>query len=135
MIEHGQFAVVSASLADRSPAENDRRCSLLEDDLKKSGYPYHYVEGSYVMQEGPYQGQTVKEAAYLVPGLPKEIALRWAHRYDQESVLVNEKLLKASNGATIMKFDPRRTLFGREAENSPFHTRVVGTDIVFSMRE
>lgn len=136
LIKSADFAVLSASRGTLSDADNQARTNELAATLRSMGLRAYEADGVYTYLSGPEQGQTVHERSLLVPGLPRDVAVRLGKRYSQESVLVGSRLVSASTGADLAVYDPAQTVFGAAAMHSEYSTRVTfgGRSLSFSLR-
>jgi hypothetical protein len=136
-IDAGMFAVISAHRSDRSDQDNRMNDDALAHFLRGSKRLWYRTDGSYLLDDG----SRVFEPGYLVLGLSEREAWRLGHEYDQESVLVDAKLLQTNqptyNPMSRVKFDPAHTIYGEAALAQPFYTlvHVRGQgEIAFSMQ-
>lgn len=123
------FGLISAETPGLLPLESHERYVRLEEDLRRMGY--HPVPA-----EGVYEGQ--RERAFLVPDLMRDDALQLGRRYGQRSVIADRQLID-TGGHVLGRFRANETLYGRDAEESPFHTVVprdpaTGRRIAFALR-
>ncbi len=134
-IEKGNYGVVSAereSMTTEEKAQHDRE---LLNDLRRSGYDPIEAHGVYRYENG----RKVHERSYLVPKLREEDALALGRKYGQESVLLNNRLLRSRDGTEMMHFNPEHTLFDDEATRQDFSTSITdprtSKRMVFSLQE
>ena len=134
-IRSGQFAILSASKADASDAENEKRTVELINAVMEAGYRVYPAIGYYTYREGPHAGTTVTEQSILVPSMPPVVADRMARRWSQESYIVGSHL-RFTSGSTPVVFDSSKTKFGHDANREDAKTEVFinGRVVKFSLQ-
>jgi regulatory protein YycH of two-component signal transduction system YycFG len=100
------FAVVSAY---RGGMDNESRHRQLAKDIRDKGFGYIEQKGGYTYED-PETGEegTSEEKSYLIPNIPKKVAIDLALKYSQESILYKDFdgffLIETATGNIWMKF-------------------------------
>ena len=128
------YGVISASDYKLSREENKRRTRELGESLRERGYKPVPALGRWKNQEGHIE----LKRGYFVPRLSDDDAMELGKRYSQYELLLDNGLIRVSNGERIAAFNPSHTLFDGEAKKMPANTTLrdprTGLPFVFALR-
>lgn len=118
LLQHSDWAILSAELSTLSPERNAARTEVLKLWLKAKGTPYLSATGRY---------GGVDERSVILPRITEEEALQIARRFNQESIL-NHRGLVYTDGRVVAPAGPPQLVTGRAKGD---RTRVNKTGVRF----